>query len=164
MNKMIKLVMVATLALSVYSCGEKKQDEQDLPAFSKVYNSAANPEDDLNYAVSIAKEENKRIFMMVGGDWCVWCRGFDKFLKEKSKVSEYLYKNFVVVKVYYGKGNYNAKFLSGFPRVIATPHFYVLESDGKTLLSQGSEVFEKGRSYDQLKLMSFLQKWTKKTK
>lgn len=160
MKYITKLFLIVLIASGLYSCGEK---EVELPNFSKMYNQAANPEEDVNYAIKIAKEENKRILLLVGGDWCPWCNAFDKYINiDKPKIAKYLHKNFVLVKVYYGPGNYNNKFFASLPRLIATPHFYVLESDGSTLLSQGSEEFEKGRSYDELKLMSFLQQWVKK--
>jgi thioredoxin-related protein len=160
MHKTITLLTLIILALGVSSCSDKTQD---LPEFSKVYSATSDAESDLNYAVSLATQQNKRILMLVGGDWCIWCRSFDTFINtKKPEIGEYLHDNFVLLKVYYGRENYNQRFFSEFPRVVATPHFFVLESDGTTLLSQGSAEFEKGISYDTLKVMSFLQKWTKK--
>jgi thioredoxin-related protein len=160
MKKILALFTMITLIFTLSACGEK---EQPLPEFSKVYSATSDAESDLNYAVSLATQQNKRILMLVGGDWCIWCRSFDKFINTtKPEIGEYLHDNFVLLKVYYGRENYNQKFFSGFPKIIATPHFFVLESNGTTLLSQGSAEFEKGTSYDMLKVMSFLQKWTKK--
>jgi thioredoxin-related protein len=160
MKKFLLTIALATATIFTASCGEK----EELPAFSTKYNQNADPATDIDYAVKIAQEEGKRILLEVGGDWCPWCNAFDKFKEDKSDVADYINDNFVLVKIYYGPGNYNNKFLSGMPRLVATPHFYVLESDGTTLVSQGSEELEKGRSYDRLKVMSFLQQWTKKKK
>lgn len=162
MKKILALLIITAIAIGGYFYMQNQQQSDEMPEFSKIYNSQADAESDLNFAIAIAKEQNKHILLEVGGDWCPWCRAFDKFVKDNSQVNEYLNDNYVLVKVYYGKGNYNGKFLAGFPRLIATPHFYTLDSEGSVLKSQGSEVLEKGRSYDVLKVMAFLQKYSKK--
>ena len=139
--------------------GTSKTNPDPLPDFSKNYDPAHDPEANLEFAISMAKESNRRILMLVGGDWCPWCRALDTFFKEDADLYPLLHENFVLLKVYYGRENYNRNFLSGFPKLVATPHLYVLESDGTHLHSQGSEVLEKGRSYDALKVMAFLQRW-----
>jgi thioredoxin-related protein len=133
-----------------------------LPDFSQKYDPARDPGSDLNFAVASAKESNQRILMLVGGDWCPWCRAMDKFIKENDELYTLLHENYVLLKVYYGRENYNRDFLAGFPRMIATPHIFVLESDGSLLHSQGTEELEKGRSYDALKFTAFLQRWLPK--
>ena len=154
----VPVLMLFLLSGCEYFSGNRVNLEE-LPEFSKQYNPSYDPQSDLEFAISIASESNRRILMIVGGDWCPWCRSMDKFFKENSDLNALLHENFVVLKVYYGKENYNSRFLSGFPRLIATPHFYILDSDGSTLHSQETEVLEKGRSYDKLKVTAFLQRW-----
>ena len=140
--------------------GCESRTVHDLPDYSKNYVEGHDPEADLEFAIQDATDSGRRILIFVGGDWCPWCRALDKFMYEDHpEVAEYLHEHFVLLKVYYGKGNYNRAFLSGFPRLVATPHFFVLDSDGTLLYSQQTEVLEKGRSYDKLKLMTFLRKW-----
>jgi hypothetical protein len=43
------------------------------------YDPRANPYRDLERAIERASAENKRILIVVGGDWCVWCEILDAF-------------------------------------------------------------------------------------
>ena len=150
------LLLGGVVALS--RCDSKPT--QELPDYSKHYLEEHDPEANLEFAIGDAQESGRRILLLVGGDWCPWCRALDTFMNETHpEVGAYLHEHFVLMKVYYGKGNYNRAFLAGFPRLVGTPHFFVLDSDGTLLHSQHTEVLEKGRSYDKLKLMAFLQQW-----
>ena len=164
MKKLINLMILPLLVMGLLTgCGEDKKPKavEKLPDFSVAYNPAHDPESDLDFAIATAEETNRRILVMVGGDWCPWCRAMDTFFTENEELNKTLHDNFVVLKVYYGKGNYNREFLAGFPKVIATPHIFVLDKDGSTLHSQATEELEKGRSYDLLKYTAFLQRWIK---
>ena len=55
--------------------------------------------------------------------------------------------------------NDNAEFLTAYPKVPAYPHFFVLESDGTFLHSQGTAELEEGNGYNEQVFMSFLKKW-----
>lgn len=157
----IMMVLLSLLmALMVSGCDEKVVDYGKLPIYSTVYSPNHDPEADLDFALKDAEESSRRVLMMVGGDWCPWCRALDKFLQEDNPdLNAYLHNNYVVLKVFYGKENYNRNFLSGFPLMTGTPHFFVLEADGSLVHSQQTEVLEKGRSYDALKIKAFLEKW-----
>ena len=157
--------LLACLALSavVLLQGCSGQGTEELPLYSKIYAKDHDPESDLEFVIEEAKGSDRRILLFVGGDWCPWCRALDTFLsKDQPEVGEYLHEHFVLMKVYYGPGNYNQSFLAGFPRLVGTPHFFVLESDGSLLHSQSTAELEKGRSYDTLKMMAFLKRWAPK--
>lgn len=134
--------------------------KEPLPEFSQQYNPEHDPSSDLDFAIAMAEESDRRILMLVGGDWCPWCRSMDTFFAENPDLNDQLHDNFVLLKVYYGRENYNREFLAGFPRLMATPHFYVMEKDGTQLYSQETTPLEKGRSYDPLKMAAFLQRWS----
>ncbi len=63
------------------------------------------------------------------------------------------------MKVNYGDGNNNSAFLANYPEVAAYPHFFVLESDGTFLHSQGTAELEEGQSYNEQVFLAFLDKW-----
>lgn len=156
---LIALATVAGLA-ALAGCESRTVDQDNLPDFSKQYAPEHDPEANLEFAIGDAEESGRRILLFVGGDWCPWCRALDTFMNEDHpEIGAYLHEHFVLMKVYYGKENYNRTFLAGFPKLVATPHFFVLDSDGSLLHSQQTEALEKGRSYDKLKLMVFLKKW-----
>ena len=63
------------------------------------------------------------------------------------------------MKVNYSDENENAEFLSQFPPVPAYPHFFVLESDGSFLHSQGTGELEEGGGYNPDVFGDFLERW-----
>lgn len=114
-------------------------------------------------AKSLAKKENKRILVLVGGDWCDWCTKFDSFINNDKELIEIINKNYVVLKVY-SKNDLspNGLFLAKFPSPSEFPFIYILNSDGKLLESKKNSLFEKGESYDKIKIKQFLEYWAKK--
>ncbi len=67
---------------------------------------------------------------------------------------------FIILKVSYGDGNDNEEFLSNYPVVPAYPHFFVLDSDGTFLHSQGTAELEEGRGYNEDVFLAFLDSWS----
>lgn len=70
-----------------------------------------------------------------------------------------LQDNFVIMKVNYSSENENEEFLKNYPDVPAYPHFFVLDSDGTLLHSQGTAELEEGRGYNQEAFLRFLNEW-----
>lgn len=124
------------------------------------YDPARNPADDLSQAVVIAKKENKRIMLELGGDWCVWCKYMDDFYKSHPDILQARADSYVLVKVNVSEENANEGFLSQFPVAAGYPHIYILESDGTLLHSQNTADLEDGAdSYAPEVFMSFLKQW-----
>ncbi|RLA07155.1 MAG: thiol-disulfide isomerase [Gammaproteobacteria bacterium] len=172
MKKIIGLVflIVAVMLTTLFASGSLKisditkvfSKKYDLPIYSTKYIPNRVAEEDFKFAIKTAKSSDKRILMEIGGDWCPWCNALDAFFIDNSDLKSLMHDNYVVVKIYRGKENYNSNFLAQFPKILGTPHFFVLKPDGSLLHSQGTEVLEKGRSYDKLKLQTFLKRWIKK--
>lgn len=79
-------------------------------------------------------------------------------------VATSLKERFLMMKVNYSEKNRNEGFLKAFPKVPAYPHFFVLDSDGTFLHSQGTAELEEGRGYNEQVFLEFLAKWEPKTK
>ena len=123
------------------------------------FDPARNPGKDLKAAVKLAKKEKKQILLDIGGEWCIWCHRLDEFIEKDGEVKKALTDNFVVVKINYSKENKNEEFLSAYPKVPGYPHYFVLDSKGKFVLSQDTGALEKEKSYDRDKLIAFFTKW-----
>ncbi|MEZ6103965.1 MAG: hypothetical protein R3E01_33915 [Pirellulaceae bacterium] len=70
-----------------------------------------------------------------------------------------LSENYVIMKVNMSDENNNATFLAQYPKVPAYPHFFVLDSDGTFLHSQGTGELEEGRGYNEAMFLEFLERW-----
>lgn len=127
------------------------------------YKRDSDPWLDLKNAKEKASKENKRILMIVGGEWCDWCLKLDKFLKNDKELLEIIEKNFVVIKIYSLQTlEPNETFLIRLPLPKGFPFIYVLEKDGELLTAQDTSSFEHGDSYHKNKIKNFLLFWALK--
>lgn len=130
-----------------------------------LYDTAANAEKDIAYAVMVAKSKNKHVMIMAGGNWCKWCIEFDRFSKADSAINAEIEKNYVVYHLNYSKENKNEKTFKklGFPDRFGFPVFILLNGKGERIHTQNSEYLEDGKkSYNAEKVKGFLQAWTPK--
>jgi len=65
----------------------------------------------------------------------------------------------VTVKINFSEENQNKEVLSRYEPIAGYPHIFVLERDGKLLLSQNTNILESGKSYDLERLTVFLTNW-----
>ncbi len=123
-----------------------------------------NAAEDIRNAITEAIKSNRRIILDVGGNWCIWCKRLDTLFMKNRDLTEFMHKNYVVVKVNFSKENENKKVLSQFPEIKGYPHLFVLEKDGKLLHSQDTGELESGKGHSREKVFEFLKKWAIKTK
>jgi len=123
------------------------------------YDPRANPYRDLERAIDRASAENKRILIVVGGDWCVWCDILDAFLARHADVRAAFAESFVVLKVNWSRENENVAFLSGFPESAGYPDFFILDRNGRYLAQQPTGALESGRDYDRVRMLAFARRW-----
>ena len=124
-----------------------------------VYDTARDPAKDLQDAIAEATRTNKRILLVVGGDWCIYCGILDNTFATHRQLRKVLDTYFVTVKINYSKENPNDAFLSRYPQIPDYPHFFVLDSKGALLHSQPTHKFEHGKVYNAGRIDDFLKKW-----
>ena len=151
------------LGLLAAACEEPTQPALDAAtsteAASAGYDPTADPFLDLELTVSEATSSGRRILLEVGGEWCIWCHYWEAFLAADAAVKEALTRAFVVLNVDYSPENDNSEFLSQYPEIPGYPHFFVLDTDGSFLHSQGTAVLELGESYEPKKVLEFIRQW-----
>jgi|SRR6185295_4904368 len=136
-------------------------DPSNLPPAG--YDKSRDPAADLKAAVAQARQENKRILLEVGGEWCIFCRILNKVIHDDERLTKRLHDDFVVVKVNFSLDVKNEAFLSGYPKIPSYPHIFVLDAGGSLLLSQTPDAFMHGNEYDPNLILAFLEKWGPKT-
>jgi len=77
---------------------------------------------DYKSALSQAKKEDKVIMLVLVGDYCPWCRKFERKTLKRAKVAINIQNNFipVIVDKYLDKGKYPKKY---FSQVVPTVYF-----------------------------------------
>ena len=90
-----------------------------LTMFSLAYSAQIDKfASDVNYlrdyqeAVETAKEQNKMVMLVLVGDYCPWCKKFEKKTLKSEEVKEVVDKNFIAVVIdkYKDKGKYPEAF------------------------------------------------------
>lgn len=130
-----------------------------LPIFSRIYDPARDPIRDGNDALKIALENNRKVLIEVGGNWCAWCHKLDKFIHSHPQLKKEFFNTFVLLKVNVSEENDNKAFLKVFPPVYGYPHMFVTDQQGKILESKDTADFLENKQYSVAKFYEFINKW-----
>ena len=117
---------------------------------------------DLETALQMAREMNRRVLVEIGGEWCTWCHIMDRFFAAHPDLKRIRDANFVWLKVNFSKENPNEALLARWPKVAGYPHLFVLGADGQVLQSQDTSLLEAGKDYDPAAFRAFLTNWSPK--
>ena len=154
------LVAVVAASLALFSTGALAQTSPLATLYvNNSYDPRANPYRDLERALTRAEAENKRVLIVVGGDWCGWCEILDTYLTRNADVRAAFESSFVMLKVNWSPANENVAFLSGFPRSRGYPDFFILDSNGSFLRQQDTGLLEHENDYDRARMLAFAQRW-----
>ncbi len=138
--------------------GPAENVSSDIPDFDPARDAAT----DIRTAIAQATASHRRILLDVGGRWCSWCQGFDRFWLKHPDLRAYRDQNYVVVKINFSPENPNPAVLSKYPKAPGYPHLYVLDSDGTFLHSQDTSPLEAGpqtNDYNPERVAEFLHQW-----
>jgi thiol:disulfide interchange protein len=111
-----------------------------------------------------AAADNRRVLIIVGGNWCKWCRALDRLMAEDAALRGEL-ASYEVVHLNYSKENKNPEAMAhlGNPEKLGFPSLLVLSPQVQVLHTQSSEIFETGDpekpGHDPAKLLAFLRTW-----
>lgn len=114
-------------------------------------------------ATANAKDNRKHVLLMIGGNWCKWCKMFDKWSQENAVVDSLLKADYVLTHINYSKENKNEDLLKylGYPQRFGFPVFVVLDAEGNRLHTQNSAYLEEGEGYSEKKVVEFLKHWNR---
>ncbi len=132
---------------------------EGLPDYSFRYDATRDPVADLEVARAAAASKHRRVLVMVGGDWCVWCFFLDRQLDQDRAMAAVFYGGFEVLRVYYNDDNRNRDFLAKFPDFTMFPHFFVVDPDGRVAGSVVADVLIRNAKYDPELLARFVEQW-----
>ena len=127
-----------------------------------IYHPERNAFEQVKQAEITAKKEGKHVFLIIGGNWCRWCRMFDTFSKAELSVDSTFNVNYVVEHINYSKENKNDSLMQllEFPQRFGFPVFVIIDTNGKRLHTQSTGYLEQGEGYDKEKVIEFLNQWT----
>lgn len=74
-------------------------DEQDF-YLAPHYDPRQDTQELVSAAMERAAAENKRVLLILGGDWCDWCEILDEAIDQSEKIVDLLSRHYIVAKVY----------------------------------------------------------------
>ena len=146
------------MALSLFSLAPSVMAIAKHP-YNQSYDPFRNPFIDYEQAKQDAAATGKLLLIDVGGDWCIWCKRMDRFLKSHDDISASVDEVFVVLKVNVSEEQSNLDFFKQFPAIKGYPHFIIVDSNGKYMGEQDTSELEQGDGYSQANVKAFVARW-----
>lgn len=127
-----------------------------------IYDVKINGSAQVKEAVKEAGLSGKHVLVQVGGNWCPWCIKFTDFCRNVPAVDSLLKSYYKTIHLNYSRENRNLPALEslGYPQRFGFPVLVVLDGKGNRLHTQDSGLLEKNKSYDTLKVVTFLKNWS----
>ena len=128
----------------------------------EVYDPSVDAMSEIIKAISIAKESNKHVFVKVGGNWCGWCKLYDKFSNSDEDIALIMRQEYITVLANWSPENRNLEAMNylGRPQRFGYPVFIILDGNGNVLHTQDTALLEEGRGYNKNHVLRFLKVWT----
>jgi thiol:disulfide interchange protein len=128
-----------------------------------IYDESADATKQIAEALAKAKQENKRVLLQFGANWCGWCHKLHKLFEADAEIAGVLKESYIVVMVDVNKGH-NTDIDQRYqnPTRFGLPALVVLDSAGKVLVTQDSGKLEEGDHHDPKKVLAFLNEWVGK--
>jgi thioredoxin-related protein len=155
LKQILLIFMLTVLSPSLFA--------QDADSLKKlIYHPELDAKQQVTNALREAKKEHKNVILMVGGNWCRWCRMFQKFITDDASIDSIIKADYVFEHINYSKENKNLDLLKNleFPQRFGFPVFVVLNAEGKRIHTQNSAYLESGEGYNPEKTFEFFEQWS----
>jgi len=104
-----------------------------------------------------AAKENKRVLLMVGGNWCPWCHKLHHLFDTDQAIRSVLNSEYELVMV---DSQADESVLAKWKiEPQGYPYLTVLDPSGKKVTEQETGSLEIGNAHDPKKVLAFLEKW-----
>ena len=120
------------------------------------YDAKRDASADIASAIAAAPAAQRRVLVIVGGDWCRDCRELDALFAAEPSLAALRDERYLPVKVYVGTDNRNDAVLARFPKLRWVPTLYELAADGTVVRAVPSTEFHDGNELSSAKVREFL--------
>jgi thiol:disulfide interchange protein len=147
------------LAAIAGGCYAPATPRESAESRAPIYNPAADAKADVAAALVKAKQDHKRVLVMFGGNWCIWCHRLHGVLLKDAEIASIVQRKYELIMV---DVNNNKPLLADYDKgreQHGYPFLTILDADGRVLVNQETDVLEKDKGYDIEKVKTFLLKW-----
>jgi thiol:disulfide interchange protein len=156
--------ILALAGLALLSSAGLRADPEYPKMGPDIYDVHADASADIAAAIIRAGAEHKRVLLVFGANWCIWCHRLHATFGANAAVAAALDRGFVLVEVDVNtrKGEKrNAAVIEryGNPVQHGIPVLVVLDSAGNPLTTKDSGELEEGDGHSPAKILAFLATW-----
>lgn len=135
----------------------------DPPEIARPYEEGVDAQAEVDGAVARARADGKRVLLMFGANWCIWCRRLAWVFENEPGVRAALAEGWHVVHVDTGtRGSpTNAALVAryGDPLQHGLPCLVVLDGAGELVHTQETGSLERGDRHDPALVLAFLNRY-----
>ncbi len=132
------------------------------PEVESPYEEGVDAQAQIDAAVAQARADGKRVLLVFGANWCVWCRRLEHVLRNETRVAAALRERWHVVHVDTGtRGSGTNRAVIdryGDPVQHGLPCLVVLDGQGTLVQTQETGSLENGDRHDPERVLAFLQR------
>jgi len=126
---------------------------------SPTYDPKSDAQLQLARAQLEAQRTRKRLLLIVGGEWCGWCRVLEQTFQRNPALVEFRDSHFVVLHIDLSDQSAAECALEDYPKPPGVPFIYVLDSRGTLIATDDTKSWKSGHGYDSSRIEQFLKKW-----
>lgn len=163
MKRLAVFATLLALALPLSAAPEYPQMGPD------IYDTKAAATEQIAAALAKAQAGHKRVLLMFGANWCIWCHRLHGTFASDARVAAALRAGYEVVMVDVNtrngtKRNADVNERYGNPIADGLPVLVVLDAAGKPLTTKDTGTLEEGAKHSPEKILTFLAEWAPKQK
>ncbi len=139
---------------------EKQVDQKAKREREAIYDESADAKEQIAAALVKAKNENRRVLIQWGANWCGWCHLLHDLYKSDRELRRELRYEYDVVLVDIGRWDKNLDLAEHYGadfKKHGVPYLTVLDADGNVLVNRETSSLEDGPKHDPAKVLAFLQ-------
>jgi len=160
--RVIALIVCGVFSAAFVAAQQPPGDDTLKPVTAKtdLYPANADAKKEIEAALKTAHEENKRVILIFGGNWCYDCHVLDQALHE-GEANKIVKESFLLVHVDIGEGDKNLDLIKKYETTLGfgVPTVVILDYGGRVVYSSTKGEFEAARSMMKKDLVSFLKQW-----
>ncbi len=147
------------LALATYAASAQ---DGDVPATAgetpTPYVEGRDGHPDIAAAVRASRADHRTVVVILGGNWCSWCRRLDYSLHHDPVLAPVVARSFRLVHVD-SRANHALDEELGNPTSHGVPVLVVLDANGRPSFTQETSSLELGQGHSRTRVLAFLQRF-----
>jgi thioredoxin-related protein len=147
-------ILCVLLAFLIHPAGAA---EQSGATRAPIYETDGKGMQRVKEALLLAKQDNKRVLLLIGGNWCGWCYKLHDLFEQNAEIHTLLQAGYGVVAIDEAADKEVLKKWRIQPR--GYPYLTILDAAGNKLIDQETASLEKGPVHDPEKVLPFLTQW-----